>query len=40
MSLLKGGQLINARNGVDHQVNLVEDIIPDVLLCGMIKKII
>ena len=39
------GQLLNARNGVGHLGNLVEDIIPDVRLCvknryknGDIKK--
>ena len=33
--LHKAGQFLNARNGVGHQVNLVEDIIPDVLLCAI-----
>ena len=32
ISLRNAGQFLNARNGVGHQVNLVEDIIPDVLL--------
>ena len=36
ISLRNGGQFLNARNGVGHQVNLVEDIIPDVLLCAII----
>ena len=33
--LRNAGQFLNARNGVGHQVNLVEDIIPDVLLCAI-----
>ena len=33
ISLRNAGQFLNARNGVGHQINLVEDIIPDVLLC-------
>ena len=36
ISLRNAGQFHNARNGVGHQVNLVEDIIPDVLLCAII----
>ena len=35
ISLRNAGQFLNARNGVGHQVNLVEDIIPDVLLCAI-----
>ena len=35
ISLRNAGQFLNARNGVGHQVNLVEDIIPDVLLSAI-----
>ena len=36
ISLRHAGQFLNARNGVGHQANLVEDIIPDVLFCAII----